>query len=110
MANQSAKVVILVTCANSKEAERIASALLKDWLVACVNIVGKVKSMFWWQGKIDNSREVLLIIKTKKAKLGKIIKLVKAMHSYQMPEIIALPIASGYKPYLNWIDDSLRGS
>ena len=103
-------IVIFTTCTNKEEAKRIATGLIKNKLVACVNIVDKIESFFWWQGKIDTASEVLLIIKSKKTKLAKIIKLVKSLHSYVVPEIIALPIISGYKPYLNWIDDSVGKS
>jgi len=103
-------IVIFVTCANKEEAKRIATGLIKNKLAACVNIIDKIESFFWWQGKIDTAREVLLIIKSRKAKLAKVIKLVKSLHSYAVPEIIALPIISGYKPYLNWIDDSVGKS
>jgi len=98
--------VIFITCTNKKEAGRIAKALVKNKLAACVNIVDKIESIFWWQGKVDLAGEALLIIKSKREKLTKIIKLVKSMHSYQVPEIIALPIIGGYRPYLEWIDES----
>jgi periplasmic divalent cation tolerance protein len=101
-------IVVFITAADKKEAKRIADGLLKHKLVACVNIIDKVKSLFWWQGKIDQAEELLLIAKTRKAKLNKIIKLVKSLHSYEVPEIIALPIISGNKDYLKWINDSLR--
>lgn len=100
--------VIFVTASNKKEARRIAQELLKNKLVACVNIIEKVESFFWWKGKIDQAKEVLLIAKSRKDKLEKIIKRVKAVHSYEVPEIIALPVAGGYKQYLKWIDESLR--
>jgi len=100
--------VIFITAPNKKEARRIASALLKRKLIACANIVDKMESFFWWQGKIDRAQEALLILKAKKSKLAQIFKLVKSMHKYEVPEIIALPIIAGYKPYLEWIDDSLR--
>lgn len=99
--------VIFVTCANNKEAERIARALVENKLVACVNILDKIKSIFWWQGKVEEARETLLIIKSKRSKLSKIIKLVRSLHGYDVPEIIALPIIGGYKPYLKWIDASI---
>lgn len=99
--------VIFVTCANNKEAERIARALVENKLVACVNILDKIKSIFWWQGKVEEAKEALLIIKSKRSKLSKIIKLVRSLHGYDVPEIIALPIIGGYKPYLKWIDASI---
>jgi periplasmic divalent cation tolerance protein len=101
-------IVIFITAANIKEAKKIASALLKGRLVACVNILDRIESLFLWNKKSERAKEVLLIAKSKKDKFTKIAKLVKALHSYQTPEIIALPIVDGYKPYLRWIDDSLR--
>ncbi len=101
-------VVILITASNKKEAQKIATGLVKAKLAACVNIVDKIDSLFFWEAKIDRTKESLLVIKSKKEKLPSIIKLVKSLHSYKVPEIIALPIISGSKPYLRWIDASLR--
>jgi len=100
--------LILVTAANKREARKIAKALINNKLAACVNIIGKVESLFWWQGKVDRAFEAILVVKSKKAKMPKVIKLVKSMHSYAVPEIISLPINSGFKRYLGWIDESLR--
>jgi len=101
-------VVVLVTAKDKKEAQKIAAGLIKRKLAACVNMVDKVGSMFFWAGRIDRSKESLLMIKSKKEKLPKIIKLVKSLHSYEVPEIIAIPIIAGDKPYLRWIDAALR--
>ena len=101
-------IVALVTAKNKKEAQKIAVNLIKHKLAACVNIVDKIDSVFFWAGKIDRAKESLLVIKSKKEKLTKIIKLVKALHSYEVPEIIALPIIAGDAPYLRWIDAALR--
>ncbi|MDP3731866.1 MAG: divalent-cation tolerance protein CutA [Candidatus Omnitrophota bacterium] len=101
-------VVIFVTAANKKEAEKIASALIKKKLAACVNIIDNVNSLFRWQGKVDNAKEALLIIKSRKALMNNLIKKVKSLHSYAVPEIIALPIISGDKDYLKWIDESTK--
>jgi periplasmic divalent cation tolerance protein len=103
-------IVILITASSKKEAQRIARVLLEDKLAACVNIIDKIDSLFWWQGKTDESEETLLIIKTKKALIPRLIKKVKSLHSYKVPEIIALPIVSGEKKYLRWLDESLRKS
>ena len=100
-------IVIFITAANKKQADNIGRALVKHKLAACVNIVRSIESVFWWQGKLDKAKESLLIIKSRKEKLSKIIKLVKSLHSYSVPEIIALPIISGNKDYLKWIDDSI---
>lgn len=99
-------VVILVTAANKKEAKMIACALIKEKLAACANIIENLHSIFWWQGKVDNAKEALLIVKTRKALMNKLIKKVKSLHSYKVPEIIALPIIYGDKKYLKWINES----
>lgn len=101
-------IVIFVTASNKKEAKAIAKALLKKKLVACVNIVDQVESWFWWDKKIDRAQELLLIAKSNTAKLPQIIKCVKSLHSYTVPEIIALPIIAGNQDYLNWINASLK--
>ena len=101
-------VVIFVTSANKKEAKKIAKALIKKRLAACVNLVDKIESLFWWKGRVDSAKEILLVIKSTQSKVAEIIKRVKLIHSYEVPEIIVLPIKSGYKPYLDWIDDSVR--
>ena len=100
-------IIILITAKDKKEADKIAKVLVKNKLAACVNIVGGIKSLFWWEGKLDRAKEVLLLVKSRKEKLNKIIKAVKSSHSYTVPEIIAIPVISGFKPYLKWIDDSL---
>ena len=99
-------IVIFVTASNKKEAGNIARGLLKNKLAACVNILDKIESFFWWQGKVDNTKEALLIVKTRKALMNKLIKKVKSLHSYKVPEIIALPIICGDKKYLKWINES----
>jgi len=100
-------IIILITAASKKEADKIAKALIKNRLAACVNIVAGALSLFWWKGKVDRAREALLVVKTRKEKFSKIVKLVKSLHSYEVPEIIAIPIVSGFKAYLKWIDESL---
>ena len=100
--------IIFITAPEKNEAELIAQALLQEKLAACVNLIENIHSFFWWQGKIDNAKEVLLVVKTKKSLVSKLIKKVQVIHSYEVPEIIALPIISGNKKYLNWIDDSTR--
>jgi periplasmic divalent cation tolerance protein len=101
-------IVVLVTARDKKEAQKISAGLVKHKLAACVNIIDKVNSLFFWEGKVDRAKESLLVIKSKKAKLSKIIKLVRSLHSYKVPEIIAIPIIAGDGPYLRWIDAALR--
>jgi periplasmic divalent cation tolerance protein len=104
------KIVIFVTTSSEPEAHKIAELLLTKRKAACVNIVPKVESSFWWQGKLEAAEESLLIIKTKASLLAEIVSLVKAAHSYEVPEIIVLPIIGGNEDYLKWIDDEVRES
>ncbi len=97
-------IVVFISCASKKEADKIADVLLAERLAACMNTVEKVHSMFHWQGKIDSADEVLLVAKTKAALLPELTSLVQQHHSYDVPEIIALPIIGGSDEYLNWID------
>jgi periplasmic divalent cation tolerance protein len=97
-------IITLVTVPNQKTAKKIADIVLDNKLAACVNVLSGLKSYFWWQGKKDIADEILLIIKTKKGLFNKLAKTIKSIHPYDTPEIIAIPIIKGYKPYLDWID------
>lgn len=101
-------VVVLVTASSKEEAGKIADKLVEEKLAACVNIAGSVESVFWWEGKVDRAQELLLIIKSSQERLAQIIARVKSLHSYKVPEIIALPITGGSESYLNWINESVR--
>jgi len=101
-------IVLFITTATDEEAHLISRMLLEQRKAACVNIAPKVDSLFWWQGKLDSAQESLLIIKTKASLLDEVVELVKAAHSYEVPEIIAMPIIGGNKEYLNWIDDEVE--
>lgn len=98
-------VVVLITTATVDEAHRIADALVSDRKAACVNIVPRVHSRFRWQGNIESEDEALLVVKTRAALLDGLIELVKGNHSYEAPEIIALPIIGGNQDYIAWLDD-----
>jgi len=100
-------IVVLVTAKDKKEAIKIAQGLLEAKLIACANIIGGIQSLFWWQGKIDSSKEVLLVLKTKKTLFKKVSVKVRSLHSYQTPEIIALPIVNGSEDYLRWVSSSV---
>ena len=102
------KFIILVTAPNKKEARRIARHLISQRLAACVNILPGVDSLFWWQGKIDKAKENILIIKSKKSLISKLISEIKKIHSYKVPEIIALEINAGLSDYLDWIESETR--
>ena len=100
--------IILVTCKSKKEAGRIASSLLSKRLIACANAMPGIDSRFWWNGKIDRAREISLILKTKRVNFKKIEKEIKRLHSYEVPEIIAIPIIMGSAGYLGWIRKSIK--
>ncbi len=105
---ETSQVVVLITTATEEEAHRIAEQLLNQRKVACVNIVPRVDSLFRWQGKLDSAQESLLIIKTRASLLPEIIEMVKKAHSYEVPEIIALPIVGGNEDYLKWLDSEVE--
>ncbi len=98
-------IVVFITTASSKEAESISKALVEEGLAACGNILPEVHSLFKWKGKFCEEKERLLLIKSKESLFPKIVERVKKLHSYEVPEIIALPIASGEASYLKWIDE-----
>ena len=102
------KMVVLITTATEEEARSIAELLLTQRMAACVNIVPRVNSLFWWQDKLDSAQESLLIVKTEASLLDEIISMVKEIHSYDIPEIIALPIVGGNQDYLEWIDKEVN--
>jgi periplasmic divalent cation tolerance protein len=105
------KCLVLVTCANAAEAKRIARAVVEDRLAACVNILpGTVTSIYRWQGKVESGRERLLLIKTSRKRLANLQAAVMRLHSYDVPEFIALPIAAGSRAYLAWLEENLKVS
>ncbi len=104
---ESAYIVVFITTDDAKEAQQISKVLLEQRKAACVNIISNVDSLFWWEGKLDSARENLLVVKTKASLLPEVINLVKKVHSYDVPEIIALPIVGGNQEYLDWIEKSV---
>jgi len=101
-------LIIYVTTKDVDEASKICQHLLERKLVACGNIIHPLKSMFWWDNKIDQADEALLILKTRNYLFGEIVQQVKAIHSYSVPEIVALPIVHGSEDYLQWVSESVR--
>jgi periplasmic divalent cation tolerance protein len=100
-------IVILVTAGSEAEAESIAKALVEEQLAACVNILSPMRSIYRWQGKVADDREWLLVIKTQAERFAAVAAKVKAVHSYQVPEVIALPIVAGAEGYLRWLRESV---
>jgi len=101
-------IIVLMTTATKKEAENIARNLLNQRLIACANIVGPVSSLFWWKEKISRENEFLVLMKTRSDIFEKLATAIKQVHSYEVPEIIAVPIAKGEQSYLEWLSGSLR--
>jgi len=97
---------VLFCTTSVDESEKIARILIEEKLAACVNIT-EVNSYYRWEGEFCEDKEALLIIKTAKSKVNKIIERIKEIHSYELPEIIALPIVAGYDKYLEWVDESV---
>ena len=101
-------IVILITVPDFDIGKKIAKNLVEEKLAACVNITkSEVNSIYYWQGNIEDDTENLLIIKTREDKFEDLVKRVKELHSYTVPEIIAMPIIMGFEGYLNWIDETL---
>jgi periplasmic divalent cation tolerance protein len=98
-------IVVLVTTSDEEEASKIARAIVEERLAGCVNIIKDIRSIYSWQGKIEDEKEVLMIAKTRKLLFDSLMKRVKELHSYTVPEIIALPIIQGSEDYLKWLKE-----
>lgn len=101
-------IVVLLTAANGEEAVRLADMLIGAHLAACVQILPEMESVYRWQGKIERQPEILLLAKTTRSKFEELEREVRALHSYETPEIIALPVVAGSAPYLEWLRASLK--
>ena len=101
-------ILVLVTTASKEEAEKIAQRLLEDKLIACANIIGPVTSHFHWLGKIDCAEECLVVMKSRMDLFGALVDCVKGLHSYEVPEVLALPIVAGSEAYFGWMGKVLK--
>ena len=99
-------IVVFMTAANGEEATRLAEMLVGAHLAACVQILPEIESVYRWQGKIERSSEVLLLVKTTRGKFDDLEREVRALHSYDTPEIVAVPIVAGSAPYLEWLNQA----
>ncbi|NCO68287.1 MAG: cytochrome C biogenesis protein CcdA [Nitrospirae bacterium CG_4_10_14_0_8_um_filter_41_23] len=97
------EIVVFITASNEDEAARIAKALVEARLAGCVNIIKNIRSIYSWEGKIEDEPEVLMIVKTQKSLFDSLMKKVKELHSYTLPEIIAMPVVEGSEDYLKWL-------
>jgi periplasmic divalent cation tolerance protein len=108
MKSAAAFSLVLVTAPDLKTARSLAKAALAAKLIACANLVPKIESHYWWQGKIEAGAEVLMLLKTTKARLAALEKLVVEKHPYDTPEFVVLPLKAGSKKYLDWLTASCR--
>lgn len=97
------KIVVLSACASVEEANRIATELVEKRLAACVNMMSGVRSVYRWKNEVEESQEVLLVIKTSRALFESVASQIEKMHSYEVPEVIALPVVDGAEQYLEWM-------
>ncbi|MDA8100482.1 MAG: divalent-cation tolerance protein CutA [Nitrospiraceae bacterium] len=104
------EIVILITTSSEAEAQRIGRALVEEHLVACANIIPAIKSIFFWEGKTQETAESLMVCKSRSALMDRITSRVREMHSYTVPEIIAIPIEGGLPEYLAWVRDTAKGA
>lgn len=100
-------LVVLVTCPSRRVAAQLATRLVNARLAACVNIIPGIDSLFWWEGKVDRAREVLLLIKTTATRFESLRRAIARHHPYDVPEILALPIVNAHQPYMRWIASSV---
>ena len=102
------KIVVLSTCASEDEAERLARLLIDGRLAACVSVLPRLRSYYRWQGAVENSEEWLLVIKSSRPLFDRLSAAIGKAHSYEVPEVIALPVVAGAEAYLNWMDANLE--
>ena len=101
-------IVIYITTGSVNEAKKIGRALVEEKLVACSNIISPIRSIYCWQGKICDDKEALMVLKTRKKLFNQIVKRVEKLHSYDVPEIIAMPIIEGSSKYLSWLNEETK--
>ena len=99
-------VVVLVTCANEEQGASIARSLVSERLAACVNLVGGIRSIYRWRDQLEDDRETLLLVKTRTQLLARVERRVRELHTYEVPEVVALRVYRGSKPYLDWLFES----
>jgi periplasmic divalent cation tolerance protein len=100
-------IVVLSTCGSEEEAARIARKLVEERLAACVNLIPRIRSFFRWQGKVEDSVEWLMVIKTSRGRFEALRTVLEAAHSYELPEVLALPVVDGSPNYLAWLTGEL---
>jgi periplasmic divalent cation tolerance protein len=101
------RLVVLSTVGRAEDAERIGRALVERGLAACVNVLPAVTSIYRWKGKLEKEEERLLLIKTRAERFEALKQALVSLHPYEVPEVLALPVADGHQPYLDWLDESV---
>ena len=104
----SDKLIVLTTAGSETEARKMAQTLVERRLAACVNIIPRIQSVYRWEGKVEETEECLLLIKTVKAHEDQVRTAIRELHTYDLPECIAIPIESGSAEYLKWLSDSVE--
>lgn len=104
----SGKLIVLSTCGSEAEAEKIARHLVENHLAACVNLVPKIRSIYRWQGKVESAQEWLLLAKTTADKFAQVRDAIRSLHSYELPECLAISIDDGSTEYLEWVANSVK--
>jgi len=102
-------IVVFITAGSASEAEQLANLMVQKRLAACVQVLPQIQSVYWWQDKIERQPEILLLVKTISSKFAELEKEVRAVHSYETPEIVAVPISEGSEPYLEWLRAETQG-
>jgi periplasmic divalent cation tolerance protein len=102
------KIVVLSTCGSEEEAVRIAKCLVEGRVAACVNLIPRIRSIYRWEGKVEDATEWMLLIKTSRERYDALTTVLEAAHSYELPEVLALPIIAGSANYLSWLDSELK--
>ena len=100
--------LIYITAGDMEEAQRIGHSLVSDRLAACVNIVDNMRSMYWWEGRIQHDREVIIIAKTQASRVPSLIERVTSLHRDECPCVVSLPLKEGYRPFLQWIESETQ--
>jgi periplasmic divalent cation tolerance protein len=103
------KMLVLTTCGSEEEAERVAAALVERRVAACVAVTPRVRSVYRWKGQVERAEEWALTVKTRAALYSQVEAVIREVHSYEVPEILAVPVAAGLAPYLDWVDGETGG-
>lgn len=102
------KLIVLSACGSEEEADRIAHYLVENRLAACVNVIPQIKSIYRWQGKVESTWERLLVVKTADEKFSEVRDAIRRLHSYELPECIAISVKDGGAAYLQWIEENVK--